>query len=288
MSNAITEFLAYTVQYKMTTSDVIRLTKWFRTQPVRRLELAFVDAGAADKDVKKEFYEAMLKCETLETLNISNRGFTDIINISNRGFTDLEFIKWPLALKSLRLNLEGITSDVVKSLASQLEDSGVNHLAIVQYTDKNTEGMEHLLRVLPRTSIKHLELSHLLIDDTTWCKLAPLFESCPVSILTLHSEKIPTGFAQDFATALEKNQSICELDLDHSDIGHADLQQLIRSFSNSSRPVKRKRFKVKGPYSQPIVDDEEESLKKLAAECGVKFMNRYLECRVSYSCISWD
>ncbi|CAK4838333.1 unnamed protein product, partial [Aphanomyces euteiches] len=149
MSNAITEFLAYTVQYKMTTSDVIRLTKWFRTQPVRRLELAFVDAGAADKDVKKEFYEAMLKCETLETLNISNRGFTDIINISNRGFTDLEFIKWPLALKSLRLNLEGITSDVVKSLASQLEDSGVNHLAIVQYTDKNTEGMEHLLRVLP-------------------------------------------------------------------------------------------------------------------------------------------
>ncbi|KAH9159255.1 hypothetical protein LEN26_002435 [Aphanomyces euteiches] len=154
-----------------------------------------------------------------------------------------------------------MTSDVVKSLASQLEDSGVNHLAIVQYTDKNTEGMEHLLRVLPRTSIKHLELSHLLIDDTTWCKLAPLFESCPVSILTLHSEKIPTGFAQDFATALEKNQSICELDLDHSDIGHADLQQLIRSFSNSSRPVKKKRFKVRGPYSQPILDDEEESLK---------------------------
>ncbi|CAK4863831.1 unnamed protein product, partial [Aphanomyces euteiches] len=87
--------------------------------------------------------------------------------------------------------------------------------------------------------------------------------------------KIPTGFAQAFATALEKNQFICELDLDHSDIGISDLKQLIRSFSNSSRPVKTKRFKVKGPNSRSILDDEEESLKKLAAECGVEFMSRY-------------
>ncbi|CAK4430334.1 unnamed protein product, partial [Aphanomyces euteiches] len=99
-----------------------------------------------------------------------------------------------------------------------------------------------------------------------------MFESCPVPTLALYSEKIPSCFAQAFATALEKNQSICELDLDHSDIGLADLQQLIRSFSNSSRPVKTKRFKVKGPNSRSILDDEEESLKKLAAECGVEFM----------------
>ncbi|CAK4635987.1 unnamed protein product, partial [Aphanomyces euteiches] len=138
MSNQITEFMAYTMWYKMTTSDVIHLTEWFQKQPIRHFELALVDMGDVDMDVKKAFYEAMLKCETLETLNISNRGFTD-----------LKFTKLPLALKSLLLNLEGMTSDVVKFLASQLEDSGVNHLAIVQYMDENTEGMEHLLRVLP-------------------------------------------------------------------------------------------------------------------------------------------
>ncbi|CAK4339982.1 unnamed protein product, partial [Aphanomyces euteiches] len=44
------------------------------------------------------------------------------------------------------------------------------------------------------------------------------------------------------------------------------------SIASKFRPVKTKRFKVKGPNSRSILDDEEESLKKLAAECGVEFM----------------
>ncbi|KAH9130152.1 hypothetical protein LEN26_008801 [Aphanomyces euteiches] len=264
MSNQITELLANTMKYKMTTSDVIHLTEWFRNQPVRRLELALLDMGDVDMDVKKAFCEVMLQCRTLETLVLSNKGFTD-----------LRFTKLPLSLKTLVLNFEDMTSGVVKSLAYGLEGSGVNRLRIVHFGDGKNEGLEYLLRVLPLTCIKDLELRSLQIEDTTWCKLAPLFESCPVPILTLYSEKIPTGFAQAFATALEKNQFICELDLDHSDIGISDLKQLIRSFSNSSRPVKTKRFKVKGPNSRSILDDEEESLKKLAAECGVEFMSRY-------------
>ncbi|KAH9183572.1 hypothetical protein AeNC1_014452, partial [Aphanomyces euteiches] len=99
VSNQITEFLAYTMWYKMTTTDVIHLTKWFRSQPVRRLQLALVDMGDVDEDVKKAFYEVMLKCPTLETLVLSNKGFTD-----------LRFTKLPLSLKTLVLNFEDMTS----------------------------------------------------------------------------------------------------------------------------------------------------------------------------------
>ncbi|KAH9130153.1 hypothetical protein LEN26_008802 [Aphanomyces euteiches] len=147
MSNQITELLANTMKYKMTTSDVIHLTKWFRSQPVRCLELAFVDAGDVDKDVKKEFYEVMLKCPTLETLRICNQGFNDLV-----------FPKLSLSLKSIVLNLVDMPSAVLRSLASRLEASSVNQLIVVRYTDENTEGMEHLLRVLPRTCVQNLEL----------------------------------------------------------------------------------------------------------------------------------
>ncbi|KAH9159476.1 hypothetical protein LEN26_002313 [Aphanomyces euteiches] len=150
MSNQITEFLAYTMWYKMTTTDVIHLTKWFRSQPVRRLQLALVDMDDVDIDVKKAFYEVMLKCHTLETLVLSNKGFTD-----------LRFSKLPLSLKTLVLNFEDITSDVLKSLACGLEGSGVKRVRIVNYEDENTEGLEYLLRVLPRTSIQHFGIKIL-------------------------------------------------------------------------------------------------------------------------------
>ncbi|KAG9397798.1 hypothetical protein AC1031_016562 [Aphanomyces cochlioides] len=148
-SNQITQFGIYVEEtYTMKTSDVIHLILWFKTRSVERFEFMSGDLSAVDEDLKQALYQAMFNCSTLETLRLSYE------DSNNMDFSRLTF-----SMKLLQLHIESMASSFVKSLASRLERSSVTRLDPGSYESENLEGMVSLLQVLPRTSVKHLELT---------------------------------------------------------------------------------------------------------------------------------
>ncbi|KAH9155504.1 hypothetical protein AeRB84_002526 [Aphanomyces euteiches] len=203
-SNQIKELLFSSTGYKMTSSDLRHLIQWFRkNQPGRSFDCTVINWEEIDYDMRQEFYEAMFNCPTLDRLVLSSCYLDDM------DFSELTF-----PMESLQLGSCLEFSELVESLAGQLEGSMVTKLALNSYCDEDTDGLEYLVEVLPRTSVTHLKLTNLLIDDSpSWSNLALKFDDCRLKSLTLHSDNFPSSFAQSLATAIQNNETICELDL---------------------------------------------------------------------------
>ncbi|KAG9397802.1 hypothetical protein AC1031_016596 [Aphanomyces cochlioides] len=199
----ITDLKVVAPEYNTKANDLLNLTQWFRRQPVQKFECVLTDWYEIDTVVRQEFYRAMINCPTLDRLNLSNC-YLD----------DMDFAPLNFTMKSLELVYCLVSPTKVESLANRLAGSNVTSLELSGYEDENTHGLECLVQVLPRTSIKHLKLTALDIEDNPrWCSLAQHFGNCTLNTLTIQSKQIPSAFAQSLAVAIQNNQTICELNL---------------------------------------------------------------------------
>ncbi|CAK5059490.1 unnamed protein product [Aphanomyces euteiches] len=261
-SKHIIDFNIVAPYHRMTASDVVYLTKWFQEQPVREFLWCLKDLGVMDSGVKQDFYEAMFNCPTLDRLELSGFELDDV------NFTHLTF-----AMKSLCLQFCLESSQVVKSMSNRLESSNIANLELTAYYDDDLDGIECLLNTLPCTSIKHLKLSLMPIDNSpTWCCLALLFEKCTLETLTLEIDNLCSAFFQSLTTAIQNNHTICELDLSWSAIAVEDLKLLIESMTMPSRQVRTKRVSILSSSLQGMEPSTVENLTELAKERGGEFL----------------
>ncbi|CAK5053042.1 unnamed protein product, partial [Aphanomyces euteiches] len=89
--------------------------------------------------------------------------------------------------------------------------------------------------------------------------------------------------AASLAAAIQKNQTICELDLDRNIIAMDDLRLLIESVTHPSREVKGKPIKWKPHRNRYFTQADLNALKMLAIERGGRFMSDFPDLsRVTY------
>ncbi|KAH9126969.1 hypothetical protein LEN26_009322 [Aphanomyces euteiches] len=266
VNNTITEFRLESNHFDLFDNDMVYLTQWLRRQPVRVFECKMACWDLVDINVKQEFYEAMFNCPTLDRLVILWHDFADI------DFTRLTF-----AMKSLEMKNCKWSSRQVKSLASRLPSSNITQFELDGCDfgdDYGFNGLECLVQILPQTSIQWLKLTELSIcNSPKWCGWAQLFEKCSLQTLVLGSGDLPSSFVQSLAAAIENNQTICVLELEHVAIANDDLHVLIQSMTASSRRVLTKRF-VLTSQQQEMNPSLVESLTKLATQNGGQFVYR--------------
>ncbi|CAK4715324.1 unnamed protein product [Aphanomyces euteiches] len=179
-------------------------------------------------------------------------------------------------MKSLRLNHCITTSHQLKAFVNRLEDSQLASLELNDYFSEDIEGVECLLRALPRTSIKHLKLTGIPLKSiAAWSGIAPLFETCQLETLTLAADSFPFRIVHRLATAIRNNHTICELHLYECKIGIPNLRLLIDSMTHGSRRAQRKRVKWTIPYGHDIEPSIENSLVAIAKVCGGEFLKLY-------------
>ncbi|KAH9185724.1 hypothetical protein AeNC1_012300 [Aphanomyces euteiches] len=259
-SNQIREFQIANEFMDMTESNQINLTKWLLNQPVRVFECSSGDWYNRDDAI----YRAMFNCSTLDRLMLSSW------DLSNVDFTHLMF-----EMQTLELHNSFWDSNLLKSLASRLEGSKVIHLQLHgNLDDTNFAGIESLLRVLPQTRIKSLELTSLSLSDANWCKFAHRIEKCTLDKLLLRVLNWSSTVAGNLANAIRNNQTICEFDLDSSNLSIHDLRLLIESMAHSNRSVRRKRGKIISSVWRLMTGSTAKSLKEFAANCGCTFVHK--------------
>ncbi|KAH9116092.1 hypothetical protein LEN26_012934 [Aphanomyces euteiches] len=225
-SPRITEFKVFTNgRYTVDEKDVVNLIKWFRRQPVRVFEAEVSEWGNLNVDLRQTMYE-------VDRLRI----------VEDSSYDGIDFTKFTFPMQSLRLQSSHLTSEAVRSISYQLEYSRLNFLELIDYKDQNVDGAECLLRVLPRTRIKHLDFSALEMSPTNWCRLAPSFEVCGLESLLLGAEAFSSTFIESLATAIQKNHTISQLYLCTENIDPPTLEILIQSFSLPSRQLSAKRM----------------------------------------------
>ncbi|KAH9151018.1 hypothetical protein AeRB84_006266 [Aphanomyces euteiches] len=267
-SNQITELQILPNNYRLTAANVVHLTEWFNRQPVQTFDCSSTGVGDSPPEVLQAFYQTVLNCRTLDKLKLSYC-YLD----------DWDFSKWNFTMPSLDLSYCVFNSRSVQALASQLEGSSVTHLALNPCNEDNVVGIECLVQGLSRTSIKHLKLDGMFLNSQSFCHFATQFEHCTLETLVLGTQQFPSDVASVFAGAIQKNQTICQVDLDLCEISIPDLERLIRSISHRSRPVKIKRIILKTPMErsmQSMTTSTVQSLTNLAVECGAEFVHSYV------------
>ncbi|KAH9153251.1 hypothetical protein AeRB84_004461 [Aphanomyces euteiches] len=259
-SNQITELEVVACDYQVTTADVVHLTEWFRRQPVRRFVCMPSSWDGIFYSVRQEFCDAMFNCPTLETLEL----YHCVI-------CDQNFERFTFPMRSLHLvNSVGYTY-ALRDFAKRLKTSRITYLTLSNFYNEDVSGMEYLLGILPQTPIKYLKLTGLPLQYISWGSLPPLFEKCRLETLALGAEFIPPGFVRRLATAIQKNHTICELDLDRSEIDIQDLRHLIQAMTHRNRKVQTKRIKFIASRRQEIDASIVQSLMTLATDYGGEF-----------------
>ncbi|KAG9397799.1 hypothetical protein AC1031_016593 [Aphanomyces cochlioides] len=233
--NRITDLDIFSINYELSESDIVYLTKWFRHQPDQRFEF-FGDVDVIDQDVRQAFYQAVFESSTLGNLSLSHFDFDGI-----------DFSTWTFKMTWLELNNCLKHSRQVETFANSLHGTNLSYLELNNYWDDNIYGIECLLRVLPLTSIKQLALIGFYIDSPSWLQLVPLFENCTLETLTLRAVTIRSDFAQSFAKAMRNNHTICQLNLGINEFAIDDLRFLVECFYHPSRRVKSKCIKLHMP-----------------------------------------
>ncbi|KAF0723648.1 hypothetical protein Ae201684P_007314 [Aphanomyces euteiches] len=265
-NNTITDFRLKSKYSDLCDSDMVYLTKWFRHQPVRMFECDMCCWGSMDINVPQEFYQAMFNCPTLNRLVILWHHLSDI-----------DFTYFNLTMKSLQMKNCSWSSDNIKTFASRLPTSKITHFELDGCDfgdDDGFDGLECLVQILPQTTIQWLKLTELSIDDSPqWCEWAQLFEKCPLYTLVIGVASFPSCFVQSLAAAIENNQTICVLELEHVAIANDDLHLLIQSMTASSRRVQTKQLILTSPQ-QEMNSSWVESLTKLAIQNGGQFVYR--------------
>ncbi|KAH9098818.1 hypothetical protein LEN26_016615 [Aphanomyces euteiches] len=265
-SRQIKELKIYSKDCVMAPHDVRCLILWFYRQPVQVFEFMWPDFSNVDWNLIEQYYQAMFNCPTLHTLRLAHFD-------SNH----MDFTQMSPSIKVFQLVIPHINSYFLKSLSDKLVSSRVTHLELVRYKDGDTEGIESLLRALPKTSIKCLKLKGLhIVDDACWCNLAQLFEMCTLEALVIEVVEFPSGFAQSLAVAVQRNHTICELDFGRSDIAMHDLWALILSMTHPSRKVTTKRVKLSRPRRQAMNPLTLKLLKEVATNSGGEFIDQNL------------
>ncbi|KAG9399786.1 hypothetical protein AC1031_011209 [Aphanomyces cochlioides] len=265
-NNTITDFRLKSKYCDLCDSDMVYLTKWLCHQPVRIFGCDMCCWGSMDINVPQEFYQAMFNCPTLNRLVILWHHLADI-----------DFTGFNLAMKSLEMKNCSWSSDNIKSFASRLPSSNITHFELNGCdlggdNDDGFEGLECLVQILPQTSNQWFKLTELCIDDSPqWCGWARLFEKCPLHTLVIGSADLPSCFVQSLAAAIQNNQTICELELEHVAIANDDLHLLIESMTASSRRVQTKRI-ILISQQQEMNPSWVECLTKLASKHGGQFI----------------
>ncbi|KAG9397834.1 hypothetical protein AC1031_016544 [Aphanomyces cochlioides] len=263
-SNQITELRVFP-DCDMTASNVKHLTKWFRQQPVRVFEHTGISFD--ENDFKLPFFEAMFNCQTL-----------DILKLPIFDWSDLKFTSLKCTARSLELASYNWTPSIYESFANQLVGSRVACLSLHYVFTENVDGLEYLVRALPRTSIKHLRLTDLRIENPTWCTVASLLQKCKLNKLTLEATRIPSDFAQSLAVAIQGNNTLSELVLSTEDIAMDDVRRLMQSLSHPSRLVKTKRIiliSTRDAIGTVIKDSSVKSVKEFPNEDRYKITRIY-------------
>ncbi|KAH9139089.1 hypothetical protein AeRB84_016621 [Aphanomyces euteiches] len=253
-SKQITQLHLSFDEYQLTAFDLVHLTEWLRHQPVCQFGCELGDWEDLDFDVKEGFYHAMFNCPTLHVLELSSCELDDI------DFTEFDF-----PMKSLVLHQCSLASEQVQALVSRLETSKITRLQLTDFTFDHMEGIESLLEIQPKTPMTHLALSGLHMDEAAWSKLAPLIEKCTLETLVFYATQFSSNVTQSLATAIQNNQTLCELDLNYTEMAISDVELLIQSMNHPSRHKKEIRIKGRSHYERIYDPEALQALKALIA-----------------------
>ncbi|KAH9182751.1 hypothetical protein AeNC1_015274 [Aphanomyces euteiches] len=189
------------------------------------------------------------------------------------------------SMKVLQLIECDLETEQAKRLFSRLESSNVTDFewkfpsdGSSEYEHDSVEGMECLLQVLPRTSIKSLTLTELSFESEDLSKLMLLFETCRLETLSLHALKFTSAVASSLATAIQKNETIRKLILLWDECTEQDMRLLIESMGHPSRPVKTKQIQWK-TKDEAVDASIVKSLEAFAGQHRCKFSHvAYIDC----------
>ncbi|KAG9397846.1 hypothetical protein AC1031_016556 [Aphanomyces cochlioides] len=162
----------------MTFSAVDHLVEWFNRQPVRLFAYRGYGYLSSGHDTQnRKLFHAIFDCPTLEILTLT--GFN---------LRHMDFDHVTLFIKSLTLHICNGTNDYVTRLARCLVGSKLTHLSLKKSSKYNHDAtaIHSLFRILPRTSIKHLEMHDYSVRSTHLCKLTPLIALCTLESLALY------------------------------------------------------------------------------------------------------
>ncbi|KAF0692058.1 Aste57867_16802 [Aphanomyces stellatus] len=209
-----------------TDAMVAHLVRWIQANPVRSVELGSctwsVDGGAA-------LFAALFNCPTLDSLRL--------IECLSPSFSALSR---PLPMRVLTLECFKYPSIDLAQLSSALEGSHVERLTLRHArANRAMEGLERLIRVLPRTKITYLELSSSDLGNDALAVMAPLLPPTHLKSLVLDRNPISDIGATHLANAIQSNLSVVEtLSLrDCHDVTSQGVHALIRA--TVGRPIKR-------------------------------------------------
>ncbi|KAF0723438.1 hypothetical protein Ae201684P_007180 [Aphanomyces euteiches] len=245
----------------ITETALRNLIEWFRRQPVQVFGYTGVGwKGLNDVALKQELFKAMFNCPTLDKLMLHRCYLLDM-DVS-RNLQEYTF-----SMKTLELHDCSVKGSFLEKMISRLKNSKALHLSLHGYhlMDMRDQGIQHLLRSLPRMPIKHLALSDDRIGSPVLNNLVPFLEHCPVETLMFRAVGFTKAVVAKFVKAIQNNQTIYELDLGRSWLTIDELRLVIESFTHPSRLVKTKRIKVH-PSKHWVESGSWDDFKKLTTE----------------------
>ncbi|KAG9397842.1 hypothetical protein AC1031_016552 [Aphanomyces cochlioides] len=251
----ITEVMIDSDGFQLTHSDLVQLTEWFRHDTLRKLRFHRAYWGSVDDDgVKRSCFQAIFNSPMLESLEFS---FCDL--------QDIDLSEMVYSMKSLRhINCQS-TPMQVQGMSNRLKGSKLTHLELTDVVVFNdVHRLEYLLRIQPRTSIKHLALNGFNMTKPSLTSLAPLFQKCTLEKLSLCTTSITSEVAESIAAAIQKNHTIGELSLNYNEDAIPTMQLVVESVTHPNRKVKRKRIKWTSRFQRIKHFGPLESLKDLA------------------------
>ncbi|KAG9399832.1 hypothetical protein AC1031_011253 [Aphanomyces cochlioides] len=258
MSDQLTELVISTSENGSLTDPMLRnIIAWLSRQLVRVFAISGWEWRTNNMELKQSFYQAMFNCPTLKELKIA------MVDLS-----DMDLTNATLSMQTLQIRTCFVSPNFCETLAARLIDSNVLDLSLVYTDDTTLKGIESLLRVLPKTSIKSLDLVDSTVSSADICEFAPLLQASTLNTLKIRYAELHEQAVSSLANAIQNNTSIAELDITGTVMTSQDCHRLIESATHTSRPIEMKWIAFQ---ESNLGQDDLKALSAYATERGIQF-----------------
>ncbi|CAK4085019.1 unnamed protein product [Aphanomyces euteiches] len=223
------------LDHDITASMLQDLIKWFNRRPVRVFRFCKWRWRVDDKVLKQTFYETMFNSPKLDRLKVAHTPLDDI-----------DFSNMVMSVRYLHVEDCYLNSEQIGTLATSLERSSVQELILAIYGDPCIEGIQQLIRALPRMTIKSLELAIYYCTYVAWDDVVPLLESCKLTSLTLRGGRFDFRTAALLGEALRNNQTIRDITLTGRSLKYQDTRKFLDDVTTPKRSESIRHIHLEG------------------------------------------